>query len=84
MGMYDNIIGKFFCPFCGIIFSDMQTKYFELPGLIDIPFEELVKFLQIEANETQIYAEAELHQYCEICNNFISLNIVVSPNEEKG
>jgi hypothetical protein len=84
MGMYDIITGEFYCPFCQAKLTEMQTKFFDERGLDEITLAEFEQTLQEIANTSGKYIVGEMHDCCEKCGRFVSINIAVSPYDIKG
>ncbi len=65
MGLFDTVIGKFFCPFCGAKVEDFQTK--DLAPLLDV----YTLLRPVESGMPSI----EMYTKCDNCKSWISLNI---------
>jgi uncharacterized protein (UPF0212 family) len=80
MGMYDEIKGNFWCPFCGQSLNEMQTKSLDqvLDSMTLIEFKER---LHEHAKKTGKYVVGEIHDSCDHCHEFVSLQIAVSPED---
>jgi uncharacterized iron-regulated protein len=80
MGMFDSIIDKFWCPFCGQPLTEMQTKVFDCV-LDEMTFEQFKQRLHEEAKKSGRYIVGEIHDSCDHCHEFVSLQIAVSPED---
>jgi len=67
MGMFDQIIDKLFCPFCGEKNDCFQTK--DMANAMDSwTIKDIVKFYE-KGDVIKIYDE------CKKCKNWISINL---------
>ncbi len=65
MGLFDTVIGKFFCPFCGAKVDDFQTKDLD-------PFLDVYTLLRpVESGMPSI----EMYTKCDKCKSWVSLNV---------
>ena len=68
MGIFDTVVGKFFCPFCSGKIEDFQTK--ELDPLMNV-----YEFIQSNKPSRE---EIEMHTKCDKCERWISINVYKS------
>lgn len=77
MGMYDEIKGNFWCPFCGQPLTEMQTKSLDRV-LYSMTLSEFKERLHEHAKKIGQYVVGEIHDSCDYCHEFVSLQITVS------